>query len=246
MNRTLVIGDIHGGLRALHQVLERAKVTKEDQLVFLGDYVDGWSESPQVLNYLIFLSKKQPCIFIRGNHDELLWEWLVGNKKNIDETMWYKHGGEATVLAYENISEEDKKRHIQFLENLDNFYLDEDNRLFIHAGFTNMNGVHYEHFPKMFYWDRTLWETALALDPNITKESMFYPKRFTLYKEIYLGHTPVTRIAETIPIHKEGIWNLDTGAGFKGPLTIMDIETKQYWQSEKVASLYFNEKGRNE
>jgi serine/threonine protein phosphatase 1 len=40
--RTLVIGDIHGGLRALHQI-KRAKVTKEDTLIFLGDYVDGWS-----------------------------------------------------------------------------------------------------------------------------------------------------------------------------------------------------------
>jgi serine/threonine protein phosphatase 1 len=48
--RTLVIGDIHGGLRALHQIMERAKVTKEDTLIFLGDY-DGWSQSPQVLDY---------------------------------------------------------------------------------------------------------------------------------------------------------------------------------------------------
>jgi serine/threonine protein phosphatase 1 len=40
--RTLVIGDIHGGLRAL-QILERAKVTTKDTLIFLGDYVDGWN-----------------------------------------------------------------------------------------------------------------------------------------------------------------------------------------------------------
>ena len=36
MSRILVIGDIHGGLRALHQIMERAKVTKEDVLIFLG------------------------------------------------------------------------------------------------------------------------------------------------------------------------------------------------------------------
>jgi serine/threonine protein phosphatase 1 len=39
--RTLVIGDIHGGLRALHQIIERAHVTPQDTLIFLGDYVDG-------------------------------------------------------------------------------------------------------------------------------------------------------------------------------------------------------------
>ena len=53
--RTLVIGDIHGGLRALHQIMERAKVTPKDTLIFLGDYVDGWSQSPQVIDYLIEL-----------------------------------------------------------------------------------------------------------------------------------------------------------------------------------------------
>ncbi len=61
-NRTLVIGDIHGGLKALIQVLDRAKVTKTDVLIFLGDYVDGWSESPQVLDFLI-LCKKQIIAF---------------------------------------------------------------------------------------------------------------------------------------------------------------------------------------
>ena len=35
--RTLAIGDIHGGLRALQQALQRAVVTTDDLLVFLGD-----------------------------------------------------------------------------------------------------------------------------------------------------------------------------------------------------------------
>ena len=245
MGRILVIGDIHGGLRALHQIMERAKVTANDMLIFLGDYVDGWSESPQVINYLIDLGKNQNCIFLRGNHDELLLDWLEGNTKNFDEKMWYKHGGEATVLAYSNISDATKKLHIDFLTGLDNYFLDDQNRLFVHAGFTNMNGIHYEYFSKLFYWDRTLWESALALDPSISKDSWLYPRRLTLYDEVYIGHTPVTRIGETIPVRKACIWNVDTGAAFKGPLTIMDVNSKEFWQSEPLNELYFNEKGRN-
>ena len=245
MRRKLVIGDIHGGLRALHQIMERAKVTKEDILIFLGDYVDGWSESPQVIDYLMDLASKQECIFIRGNHDDLLLDWLTGDTKEIDETMWYHHGGEATVLAYEKLSDEKKKEHIDFLESLQNYYLDDMNRLFIHAGFTNLNGIHYEYFPKMFYWDRSLWETALSLDESIPKESFHYPKRLTLYNEIYIGHTPVTKINQTVPIQKACLWNVDTGAAFTGPLTIMDVDTKEFWQSEPLKDLYFNEKGRN-
>ena len=103
---------------------------------FLGDYVDGWSQSPDVLDFLIELNQRQNCIFIRGNHDDLLLSWLNENKDNL---MWYKHGGEATVLAYTKVSDVVKKKHVEFLQSLSNYYLDEKNRLFIHAGFTNMN-----------------------------------------------------------------------------------------------------------
>jgi serine/threonine protein phosphatase 1 len=41
------------------------------------------------------------------------------------------------------------------------------------------------------------------------------------------------------------IWNLDTGAGYNGKLTIMDIKTKEYWQSDLVTELYKDKKGRN-
>lgn len=43
--KTIAIGDIHGGLKALIQVLNKVEVKDEDQLIFVGDYVDGWSES---------------------------------------------------------------------------------------------------------------------------------------------------------------------------------------------------------
>ena len=245
MSRTLVIGDIHGGLRALHQIIERANVTQNDTLIFLGDYVDGWSQSPDVLDFLINLNEHQNCIFIKGNHDELLLDWLQNKNENIDESMWFKHGGEATVIAYSKVWQSTINKHIAFLKSLENYFHDDQNRLFIHAGFTNMNGINYEYFPKLFYWDRTLWETALALNETIDKESVYYPRRFLLYKEIYIGHTPVTKIGETIPIQKACIWNVDTGAAFKGPLTIMDVDTKEFWQSEPLPNLYPTEKGRN-
>ncbi|WP_300570948.1 metallophosphoesterase family protein [Flavobacterium sp.] len=240
--RTLVIGDIHGGLKALEQIIERAAVSTKDTLIFLGDYVDGWSQSPQVLDYLIALDKRQNCLFLRGNHDELLLHWLQNNH---DNPMWYQHGGESTVIAYDAISEEKKHEHISFLLSLRNYHIDEQNRLFIHAGFTNSKGVTIEHFPRMLYWDRTLWEMALSLDEKLERDSVLYPKRLKIYSEIFIGHTPVTQINETVPVHKASVWNIDTGAAFKGPLTIMDIDTKEFWQSDSLAQLYPNEIGRN-
>lgn len=242
MNRTLIIGDIHGALKALHQIFKRADVTNTDTLIFLGDYVDGWSESPEVIDFLIALKTTHNCIFLRGNHDDLLLQWLEAKK---DNPQWFNHGGRLTMEKYNLLSQDEKQVHIDFLKTLENYHLDEHNRLFIHAGFTNLNGVTYEYFPKMFYWERTLWENALSLDSTIEKDSPYYPKRFNLYKEIFIGHTPVTRIGETVPINKANIWNVDTGAAFKGSLTILDIDTKQFWQSDPVYQLYPEENGRN-
>ena len=240
--RTLAIGDIHGGLKALHEILNKINLVSSDQLIFLGDYVDGWSESPQVVEYLIELNKHYNCVFIKGNHDDLLLNYL---KNNIYSDEWFKHGGEPTVNAYKKVDAQHIKQHITFLENLKDYYIDEESRLFIHAGFTNLKGVDFEFFKPLFYLDRTLWETALSLNPNLSIEDDLYPNRLKLYKEIYIGHTPVTRINETVPINKSCVWNLDTGAGFKGPLTILNIETKEYWQSTPLNVLYPNEIGRN-
>ncbi len=243
--KKFVIGDIHGGLKALLQVLKKINCDENYTLIFLGDYVDGWSESPAVLDFLIELQKKQPCVFIRGNHDELLLDWLLGNNENIDEKLWFQHGGEATVLSYQNINAETKEKHIQFLQSLQDYYLDDKNRLFIHAGFTNMKGVEHEFFKPLFYWDRTLWETALAIDNQLSKDAITYPLRLKIYNEIFIGHTPVTKIDETIPVNKACVWNVDTGAAFKGKLTIMDVDTKEFWQSDSLPELYPTEKGRN-
>jgi len=65
------------------------------------------------------------------------------------------------------------------------------------------------------------------------------------FKEIYIGHTATTAWDKDTPMQAGNIWNLDTGAGFKGRLTIMDIDTKEFWQSDPVQELYKNEKGRN-
>ncbi len=240
--RKFVIGDIHGGLKALKEILSKINLITDDQLIFLGDYVDGWSESPQVIDFLTELNNQYKCIFIRGNHDDLLLDYLKTNTYN-DE--WFKHGGQSTVDAYKKLNSQQIEQHISFFENLKDYHIDDENRLFIHAGFSNLKGVEFEFFKPLFYWDRTLWETALSLNPNLSVDDDFYPSRFKLYKEIYIGHTPVTKINETTPINKACVWNIDTGAAFKGPLTILNVETKQYWQSAPLNVLYPDEIGRN-
>jgi serine/threonine protein phosphatase 1 len=242
MKRTLVIGDIHGGLRALIQVFERASVSNNDELIFLGDYADGWSESAQVMEYVMALPEQQRCIFIKGNHDVWCEEWLrTGNA----DRQWLFHGGTETVKSYAPLNAALKKRHLNFLEQMKYFEVDELNRLYIHAGFTSMHGPAQEFYSSNFGWDRTLWETALAMDKRIAKDSMLFPKRLKLFHEIYIGHTPTLYYNMDIPMQGCNVWNVDTGAAFRGKLTVMDVDTKEFWQSDPVISLYPGEPGRN-
>lgn len=242
MSRTLAIGDIHGGLRALHQVFERAEVSVNDRLIFLGDYVDGWSESSGVISFLIELSRKQECIFIRGNHDAWCEDWIAfGN----DPDIWLFNGGKNTVESYKNYSLEELEVHLEFFQKMKNFHIDEKNRLFIHAGYSSMHGPEKEVYSSNYHWDRTLWETAVSMDARLEKNSELYPKRLLLYHEIFIGHTPTLYIGSKEPVNKANVWNLDTGAAFTGALTLLDIDTKEFWQSDPLTSLYPDEKGRN-
>ncbi|HEV9038107.1 MAG TPA: metallophosphoesterase family protein [Puia sp.] len=241
MARTYVIGDIHGALRALQQVMERVAPAREDRLIFLGDYVDGWSQSRQVIDQLIELESRYECIFIRGNHDAWCVEWLEGWGASPD---WLFHGGAATMKSYAGITTEERGRQLEFFNRMRS-YFEEDGRLFVHAGFSSVHGPSAEHYESNFFWDRTLWETALAVDDRIPRDSPFYPQRLRLYREIYIGHTPTTNYDFDVPMQRSNVWNVDTGAAFTGRLTMMDIDTKKYIQSDIVQQLYPGETGRN-
>lgn len=243
MKRTFAIGDIHGGLRALHQLLERINPNDEDTFIFLGDYVDGWSESAQVIDFLIDFDEMYDCVFIKGNHDIWIQEWLRTGflHKNWSE----ESGGTATIKSYQGINIKTKWKHADFLQSTKFYHLDEQKRLFLHAGFTAVSGVLDEHDEGNFCYDRTLWEMALCMDSRIEKNAAVFPKRLKLYHEIFIGHTPTLNYNVDVPMQGCNVWNIDTGAAFLGKLSAIDIDTKEVFQSDAVWSLYPDEKGRN-
>lgn len=261
MGRTLVCGDIHGGLKSLQQCLDRAKVTSKDKLIFLGDYVDGWSESAQVIEYLIQLSKTTECIFIRGNHDKWCEDWLINGQAPM---MWKLQGGQSTLESYVSTGFLVKDEHRNFFKNLRNYYIDEQNRGFVHGGFRSKKGLGHEEYQADYYWDRDVWQISLMSHNKVRTDSNGTPqgRRMYKHKEVFIGHTSTGNWeikphypeyqddrqskngSITVPMNRYNVWNLDTGGGFEGKLTIMDIETKEFWQSDFVKDLYPEEKGR--
>lgn len=247
-----VIGDIHGNYKALIQCLNRSGFNKEkDILVQVGDVVDGWSESYKCVDELLSIKN---LVAIKGNHDQWFLEWII---ESIHPMSW-KAGGNGTLKSYcetldhnfqntyagyitDLLPEDLPIEHINFFKNQLLYYKDENNNFFVHGGFNRFYTIkdNNNYFPEEFYWNRNLWRQALSTSKN---NKLKFVEEFN---NIFIGHTTTMCWKKDIPINKDIIWNLDTGAGFKGKLTIMNIDTKEYFQSDEVSTLYPNEKGRN-
>lgn len=237
--RQLVIGDIHGGLKGLIQAMERAEVTTEDTLIFLGDYVDGWADSALLISYLIELEKTHNCIFIRGNHDEWCENWMTTGWAS---ESWREHGGLTTMASYVANNLMGDKKHLMFFYKMHKCYVDEKNRLFVHGGYTSEKGAEGQD-GRILYWNRDLFELAYMVETRTkdnTKERLrTFPKRLKVYDEIFVGHsTTFIFNGADQPINALNAWNVDTGAGTNGRVTVMDVDTKEFWQSDVLPSLY--------
>lgn len=93
------IGDVHGCARTLDALL--ARLPEGAPLVFLGDYVDRGPDSPGVLDRLIALQHTRPCVFLRGNHDQMLLDAADGWMDDEAMDVWTTYnGGDATLRQY--------------------------------------------------------------------------------------------------------------------------------------------------
>ena len=221
--RTLAIGDIHGTHKAMLQCFDRSQFDyEEDQLIVLGDVCDGY---PQVKQCIDELLKIKHCRLVIGNHDIWALDWAL--KGEMPE-IWTRQGGARTIASYDG--EPMPKAHIEFLRGGE-LWIERNKQFFVHGGFKPDVPLN-KHTAKMFIWDRTLIDTAW--EKHTTNSAC----RLGKYKDIFIGHTTTEHFETLEPLNVCNIWDLDTGAGWSGKLTLMDVDTKEYWQSDLTQDLY--------
>lgn len=152
--RAYVIGDIHGRLDLLenllakiHAELQRAPAARTS-LVFVGDLIDRGPSSAEVIERL--RTYRRPGIepvFLLGNHEEVLLRILGGEAQLITKWRWF--GGAECLQSYgvdpadmANMSDEESlaavraaipRDHVEFLETFADSCRFGD-YLFVHAG----------------------------------------------------------------------------------------------------------------
>jgi serine/threonine protein phosphatase 1 len=223
--RIVAIGDIHGHLTKLEQLLSKIQPARDDQLVFLGDYVDRGPESRGVIDCLIRLKKAFPkTIFLRGNHDQMFLDAMVqkGTRQSTtlrdrsvsyqieaggsDMLLFMANGGRKTMKSY-GWGWDVPPQHIAFLESAILWWRFEQ-FLFVHAGCLDEDPDTLD--PWILLWSR-------SCEPG------------TDGKVHVVGHTP---LESGYPRLDPGRYMLDTGCAFGGPLSACDVLTKKIWQAK--------------
>ena len=141
--RLFAVGDIHGCNEELKHLLNflrnDQKLSGEDQLVFIGDYIDRGPDSKGVIDTLLQVKNEFPStVFLKGNHEDMLLDYLGLGGQGGD--VYLTNGGSDFFRSYEipaydkaNIVSKLPAAHVEFLKGLE-LAVSLAEFIFVHAG----------------------------------------------------------------------------------------------------------------
>jgi serine/threonine protein phosphatase 1 len=210
----IAIGDIHGCLQSLNELLVKLIDYSGYTYIFIGDYIDRGPDSYGVVERLIEFEEEQSCIFLRGNHEQMLLDAYMG--RGLD--LWLRNGGKATLASYGATDDQVRfpDEHLAFYQKTKMYY-ETENYFFVHAGLSPRKTIEEnlkdEEERAEFLWRRShlnAFETAWE-------------------KEVVFGHTPRPH-----PILKPTMIGIDTGCVYKslgyGKLTAVILPDQEFVQ----------------
>ncbi|HSF96799.1 MAG TPA: metallophosphoesterase family protein [Thermohalobaculum sp.] len=102
--RLYVIGDVHGRrdlLVKIHRRIARdieRRPARDCRVIHLGDYIDRGPDSAGVLEVLARYAADERALFLRGNHDQFLINFMGGVTAEFD--VWMGNGGIKTLDSF--------------------------------------------------------------------------------------------------------------------------------------------------
>ena len=214
-DQVFAIGDVHGCVDELRQLLKQLPLTRDSLVIFLGDYIDRGQSSRGVIETVLELKEYCPVVCLLGNHELMLREFLDGSDPRKVARFIYNGGG-ATLASYSN---EDgvfhfPEEHLEFVQELTYFHVEQD-YCFVHAGLP----VDLDQIDLAIHGENMVWMRR----PFGSPEQDFS-------KIVVHGHTPLTNV-EVTPRRI----NLDTACVYGRCLTAMEVHSRETWYVERAA-----------
>lgn len=220
--RDIIIADLHGNYVGLNKILIKCDYNpKEDNLIFTGDYIDGFKDatfSPkETIDLILSLKKENKNVFpILGNHDLWMLEWIESKIAFIPE-IWYYQGGKQTLesygfkitnnfISFEFFEKSFPKEHYKFLKSLPIYYKDEL-CVVVHGGFSTKKQMDLINEDKEINYDNMvdiLWNRCFYNKYYYNIELDNYFKLLFGDKYCIMGHTPMGPIINDFKILIDG------------------------------------------
>jgi serine/threonine protein phosphatase 1 len=217
--RFFIVGDIHACPQELEALLTELSLQPEDQLVFLGDYVDRGPGARDVVDLLLRMRDDAVCAmtFLKGNHEDMFLDFM-GLGGNYGEAF-LMNGGVKTLDSYGCTPFMDRaaivarmpRAHLAFFDNLDLIF-PVGELLCVHAGISPLRPLE-EQDPEDLLWIR----------------QEFIENPHPLPYTVVYGHTPQREVRLDLP-YKVGI---DTGLVYGGKLSCLEFTEKKLFQVAK-------------
>jgi serine/threonine protein phosphatase 1 len=211
--RVLAIGDIHGCNEALSALLKEVQPGPEDEVIFLGDYIDRGPASREVIDTLIKLKQTCSIVFLRGNHEVMI---LDAREDTLKSNLWQSYGGLETLYSYGAGYRDDwfaaiPAAHWKFFEETKRHF-ENDTHIFVHACLDPE--LNLDEQPDWLLY----WEFFERLKPHKTG------------KQIICGHS-VQRSGQINDVGFAAC--IDTGPATGGWLTCLDVNSGKFWQANE-------------
>ena len=212
--RRFVIGDIHGCAKALRTIIEAIEPNSDDELIFVGDYIDRGPNSRDVINQVIALEDACRTVTLRGNH-EIMMQGVALH--GFDDQVWLANGGRATLSSYGGKLSKIPDAHLEFFKRLRRFHENSDS-IFVHAGYDPTCDMRMQT-DMSIYWMH-------LNDP--------FPAPHKSGKRVFVGHTPQSGGHILDAGHLVGVDTYCFGGGY---LTAYETTTSEIIQADKHGHL---------
>lgn len=210
MKNYWIIGDIHGELALLDQLLENIARFDPELIVFVGDLIDRGPHVKEVVDRIMDLDTR--TVKLMGNHELMMLNAMedMGYGGSPIE-LWYYNGGEATMhsfgfTSFFTFQSEMEGKYLDFFQNLRMAYsfepLDGLKILVTHAGISPEIPVK-DQLSLKNYRDLNRYLMEKHIEPTgsflWTREDFFRsdPDQWDNHIVIH-GHTPVLKLKRFI------------------------------------------------